>query len=48
MFYGGARARLDPAHALRIIGITDAGDEGLIALQACQAYVKAPAPTHFE
>ncbi|VVO77957.1 hypothetical protein PS858_01655 [Pseudomonas fluorescens] len=37
--HGGARARLDPAHAQRIIGITDAGDQGLIALAACQAYV---------
>jgi hypothetical protein len=35
------RAQLDPAHAQRIIGITDAGDQGLIALQACQAYVRA-------
>ena len=34
------RARLDPAHAQRIIGITDEGDEGLIALAACQAYVR--------
>ncbi|WP_218726521.1 lysis system i-spanin subunit Rz [Pseudomonas sp. D1HM] len=34
------RARLDPAHAQRIIGITGDGDQGLIALQACQAYVK--------
>lgn len=34
------RARLDPAHAQRIIGITSDGDQGLIALQACQAYVK--------
>jgi hypothetical protein len=33
-------ARLDPAHAQRIIAITDTGDRGLIALQACQAYVK--------
>jgi hypothetical protein len=39
--HGGARARLDPAHAQRIIGITDAGDQGLIALAACQAYAKA-------
>ena len=38
--HGGARARLDPAHAQRIIGITDEGDRGLIALQACQAYVR--------
>ena len=34
------RAQLDPAHAQRIIGITDAGDQGLIALAACQAYAK--------
>ncbi|MGJ7514293.1 lysis protein [Pseudomonas baetica] len=39
--HGGVRARLDPAHARRIIAITDAGDRGLIALQACQAYVAA-------
>lgn len=38
--HGGTRARLDPAHAQRIIGITDAGDQGLIALAACQAYVR--------
>jgi len=38
--HGGARARLDPAHAQRIIGITDEGDQGMIALAACQAYVK--------
>ena len=38
--HGGARARLDPAHAQRIISITDAGDQGLIALRACQAYVR--------
>ncbi|WP_446033146.1 lysis protein [Pseudomonas frederiksbergensis] len=41
------RARLDPAHAQRIITITitititDAGDRGLIALQACQAYARS-------
>ncbi|WP_420876384.1 lysis system i-spanin subunit Rz [Pseudomonas weihenstephanensis] len=34
------RAKLDPAHAQRIIGITGEGDQGLIALQACQAYAK--------
>ena len=39
--YGATRGRLDPAHAQRIIGITDAGDNGLIALRACQAYVSA-------
>jgi hypothetical protein len=38
--HGGARARLDSAHAQRVIGITDAGDQGLIALAACQAYAK--------
>lgn len=42
--HGPARAQLDPAHAQRIIGITDAGDQGLIALRACQAYVRALAP----
>jgi hypothetical protein len=38
--HGAIRARLDPAHAQRIIGITDTGDRGLIALHACQAYVR--------
>jgi len=38
--HGGTRARLDPAHAQRIVAITDAGDQGLIALKACQAYVR--------
>ena len=38
--HGGVRARLDPAHAQRIIGITGDGDQGLIALAACQAYVR--------
>ncbi|AZD06254.1 hypothetical protein C4K26_0829 [Pseudomonas chlororaphis] len=41
LVHGAPRARLDPAHAQRIIGITDDGDRGLIALQACQAYVRA-------
>jgi hypothetical protein len=39
--HGAPRARLDPAYAQRIIAITDTGDRGLIALQACQAYVRA-------
>ena len=39
--HGAAHAQLDPAHAQRIIGITDAGDQGLTALRACQAYVRA-------
>ena len=38
--HGRTRARLDPAHAQRIVAITDAGDQGLIALAACQAYVR--------
>ena len=38
--YGSYRAQLDPAHAQRIIGISGDGDQGLIALQACQAYAK--------
>ena len=29
--HGRTRAQLDPAHAQRIIGITDTGDQGLIA-----------------
>ncbi|WP_397457227.1 lysis protein, partial [Pseudomonas versuta] len=36
--HGARRAQLEPAHAQRIIGITGDGDQGLIALQACQAY----------
>ena len=40
MVYGAHRAQLDPAHAQRIIGITSDGDQGLIALQACQVYAK--------
>jgi hypothetical protein len=40
MVHGPTRAQLDPAHAQRIISITDAGDQGLIALAACQAYAK--------
>ena len=40
MIHGATRAQLDPAHAQRIIGITNGGDQGLIALQACQSYVR--------
>ena len=40
MVHGTTRAQLDRAHAQRIIGITGDGDQGLIALQACQAYAK--------
>ncbi|WP_034135984.1 lysis system i-spanin subunit Rz [Pseudomonas lactis] len=35
------RAQLDPAHAQRIIRITDDGDDAIIALRACQAFVRA-------
>lgn len=42
--HAARRVQLDPAHAQRIIAITDAGDQGLIALRACQAYVRAVAP----
>ena len=42
--HAARRAQLEPAHAQRIIAITDAGDQGLIALRACQAYVRALAP----
>jgi len=38
--HGALRAQLDRAHAQRIVAITDEGDRGLIALQACQAYVR--------
>ncbi|MEX5547822.1 lysis system i-spanin subunit Rz [Pseudomonas pergaminensis] len=39
--HAARRAQLDPAHAQRIIAITDEGDNGLIALRACQDYVRA-------
>lgn len=38
--HGTHRVQLDPAYAQRIIGITDGGDRGLIALKACQAYAR--------
>ena len=38
--HAAARAQLDPAHAQRIIAITDDGDNAIIALRACQAYVR--------
>ncbi|WP_433884876.1 lysis system i-spanin subunit Rz [Pseudomonas vranovensis] len=41
MVHGAIRANLDPRHAQRIISITERGDKGLIALKACQAYVRA-------
>ncbi|RCL23015.1 lysis protein [Pseudomonas sp. AFG_SD02_1510_Pfu_092] len=39
--HGPARVQLDPAHAQRIIAITGEGDDGLKALQACQAYARS-------
>ena len=38
--HAARRAQLDPAHAQRIIRITDDGDNALIALRACQAYIR--------
>ncbi|WP_012315852.1 lysis system i-spanin subunit Rz [Pseudomonas putida] len=38
--HASVRARLEPAHAARIIAITDEGDRGLMALRACQDYVR--------
>ena len=45
LVYGAHRAQLDPAHAQRIIGITGDGDQGLIALQACQVYAREVSAT---
>ncbi|MDT3230954.1 lysis system i-spanin subunit Rz [Pseudomonas sp. rhizo25] len=44
--HAARRAQLDPAHAQRIIAITDEGDNGLIALRACQDYVRAINHSH--
>ena len=43
--HGPRRAQLDQAHAQRIIGIIGDGDQGLIALQACQAYAQEVSDT---
>ncbi|WP_033736945.1 lysis system i-spanin subunit Rz [Pseudomonas fulva] len=40
MVHGAVRAQLDRAHAQRIVAITNEGNRGLIALLACQAYVR--------
>lgn len=40
LVHGAARGELDPAAAQRIVAIAGDGDEGLIALKACQAYVR--------
>ncbi|MCO7058333.1 lysis protein [Pseudomonas juntendi] len=42
--HGAVRAQLDRANAQRIVAITDEGDRGLIALNACQAYIRALSP----
>ncbi|OWQ42466.1 lysis protein [Pseudomonas lactis] len=39
--HAARRAQLDPAHAQRIVRITDDGDNAITALRACQAYVRA-------
>ncbi|UNM17257.1 lysis protein [Pseudomonas sp. ArH3a] len=41
LVHAARRAQLDPAHAQRIIAITDDGDNAVIALHACQSYVRA-------
>jgi len=38
--YGATRVQLDPVHAQRIIGVNGEGDQGLVALAACQAYAR--------
>ncbi|MGO0628706.1 lysis protein [Pseudomonas sp. SAR267] len=38
--HGAVRAQLDRAHTQRVVAITDEGDRGLIALEACQGYVR--------
>ncbi|MDE4537661.1 lysis protein [Pseudomonas sp. ITEM 17296] len=40
LVHGAVRAQLDPANAQRIVAITNEGDRGLIALRACQAYIR--------
>lgn len=40
MAHGPHRVQLDRAYAQRIIRITGEDNQGLIALQICQAYVK--------
>ena len=40
LVHGAPRGELDSAAAQRIVAITDAGDQGLIALQACQGFVR--------
>ena len=42
--HAAVRVGLEPTHARRIIAITDEGDRGLMALRACQDYVRALRP----
>ncbi|RTY77168.1 lysis system i-spanin subunit Rz [Pseudomonas veronii] len=39
--HAARRAQLDPAHAQRILAITNDGDNAVIALRSCQAYIRA-------
>lgn len=41
LVHAAPRAELDPAHAQRIVAITSDGDQGLIALRACQDHIRA-------
>ncbi|MDH0571546.1 lysis protein [Pseudomonas fulva] len=41
--HGAVRAQLDRAHAQRIVAIAGEGDRALIALSACQAYIRETA-----
>lgn len=38
--HGAVRAQLDPTHAQRIVDVTGKGDRGLVALKACQNYIR--------
>ena len=38
--HAARRAQLNPAHAQRVLAITDDGDRAMIALAACQDYAK--------
>lgn len=40
LVHGTVRAQLDRAHAQRIVAIAEDGDRGLIALRACQGFVR--------
>nr|WP_236207812.1 lysis system i-spanin subunit Rz [Pseudomonas tohonis] len=41
LVHAAPRAELDPAHAQRVLAIVSDGDEGLIALRACQDHIRA-------